>query len=272
MPILADQHMHSAFSFDSKAEMEDMVKGSIAKGLKHIAFTEHNDFLYPVSEEFPKGAWDLNVDSYLFDLLTMRDTYVRDIHIGFGIEIGMQPTALQQNIILANSQPFDFIIGSVHLVNGVDTYDPKFYEGRSANEAINEYLDDVLKNIKSFHNYDVLGHLDYLTRTLPGGEDDYKPSEYTDKIDEILSILVAKEKGLELNTQALQRGLKNPNPCPLILKRYRELGGEIVTVGSDAHKPEAIGGCFDKASDILKEAGFNYYTVFTARVPVFEKL
>lgn len=272
MPILADQHMHTDFSYDSSAPMEEMIGAAVEKGLKHVAITEHNDFNYPVSEQFPKGCWDLNVDSYLYDLLTMREKFAGKATIGFGIEVGLQESILKENSSLTDSQNFDFVIGSVHLVNGVDTYDEKFYRGRTPSEAINEYFDSVLANINKFKNFDVLGHLDYLTRTLPGHEADYKPSDYKDKIDEILKVLVENNKGLELNTQTLGKGFKYPNPWPEVLKRFNELGGEIITIGSDAHKPEAIGAGFDVAEEILKDTGFRYYCVYHYRMPAFVRL
>lgn len=272
MPIIADQHMHSSFSFDSKSEMTDMIEAAYNKGLKHITFTEHNDFDYPVSEQFPAGSWDLNVDSYLYDLLMAREDFYNKITVGFGVEVGMQESCFSKNNIMTNAQRFDFIIGSVHVVNGVDVYDDSFFKGRNAREAIDEYFDAVLTNIKKFKNYDVLGHLDYFTRRLPGGEADYKPSEHMDRIDEILRFLVENGKGLEVNTQTLARGLKNANPWPEVLKRYKELGGEIITVGSDAHKPEAIGAGFNNAAEIMQACGFNYYCMFVNRSPLFQSI
>ncbi len=269
MAILADQHMHSSFSFDSEAPLKDMVESAIRKGLNHINITEHNDFDFPVSEEFPEGCWDLNVDSYLYDLLRLREAYKDKITIGFGMEIGLREDSFRKNAVLTRNHDFDFIVGSVHLVRDIDTYDDRFYEGRSAKEAFNEYFDTVIANIKKFQNFDVLGHLDYLTRRVPGGESAYNPMDYADKIDEILDILLENEKGLELNTQTLGKGLEYPNPWPQVLKRYKEKGGEIITVGSDAHKPEDIAVGFDKAATILADCGFKYYTVFKDRTATY---
>lgn len=271
MPILADQHMHTSFSFDSKASMKDMIDSAINKGLKHINITEHNDFEYPVDEKNPVGCWDLNVDSYLYELLNLREVYKDKIQIGFGIEIGMQEVAFRKNAVLAHSHEFDYCIGSIHLVNGVDTYDPKYYEDKTPKAAFEEYYDCVIRNIRQFQNFDALGHLDYLTRKIPGGEDVYSPLDYIDRVDEIFNILIKDEKGLELNTQAFARGFKNPNPCPALLKRYKELGGEIIVVGSDAHTPEGIAAGFDIAEEMLKDAGFKYYCVFKDRIPTFQK-
>lgn len=272
MSILADQHMHTNYSFDSEASMESMVLGAIEKGLKHINFTDHNDFDYPVSEKFPEGCWDLNVDSYLYQLLSLREKYKEQIEIGFGIEIGLQDISFRKNAVLGRSHEFDFIIGSTHLVKNIDVYEPVYFEGRSANASLTEYFNEILKNIRQYQNFDVLGHLDYITRRLPGGEDLYKPSDYMDIIDEILNLIIENEKGIELNTSALNQGLRNPNPCPELIKRYKELGGEIITVGSDAHCPENIATHFKDAEEILVNAGYKYYSVFKDRVATFTKL
>lgn len=272
MSILADQHMHSSFSFDSKASMTEMVESAIQKGLTQINFTEHNDFEYPESEQFPKGSWDLNVDSYLYELLNLRAKYEDKITIGFGIEIGMQECAFRKNAVLGRSHEFDFVIGSIHLVNGIDTYDPVYYEGKTARQAINEYYETMLRNLRQFTNFDVLGHMDYVARTLPGGEKDYNPMDYMNYVEEVINILLENEKGIELNTTSIyKKNLSRPNPCIEIIKMYKEKGGEIITIGSDAHKPEHIAGAFDTAEAILKECGYKYYSVFKDRLPTYVK-
>lgn len=272
MAILADQHMHSEHSFDSEAGMDKMIESAINKGLNQICFTEHNDYDYPVSENFPKDCWNCNVDAYLYDLLTTRDNYEGKIKVNFGLEVGLQESCVEKNQMLVNSNMFDFIIGSIHLVNKIDTYEPVYFEGKSTKQAIDEYFEAMLKNIKLFNDFDVLGHMDYIVRTLPAGEDAYKPSDYTDYIESILDFLIKNGKGIEINTSALVKGFKMPNPHMNIIKRYKEKGGEIITVGSDAHTPENIAGKFNVAEDILKAAGFDYYTVFKYRIPTNVKL
>ena len=100
----------------------------------------------------------------------------------------------------------------------------------------------------------------------------YSYKQYADIIDEILKLLIEKGKGIEINTGGFKYGLGHPNPTEDIIARYRELGGEIITVGADAHKPEHVAFDFEKVSGILKEAGFSYYTVFKNRKPEFVKL
>ena len=270
--ILADYHMHSSFSSDSESSMEEMIKSAADKGLKYICFTEHQDHGYPKNTDYKDGDFSLNIDSYLYDLLCMREKYGNSIQIGFGIELGMQEQFLRETNITAASQMFDFIIGSIHVVNGIDTYYPEFFEGKSDKEAIEEFFAAEIANIKKFKNFDVLGHMNYIVRTVPGGEASYKYSDFSDYIDEILKYLIENGKGIEVNTSALYKGFAQPNPDFDTIRRYKELGGEIITIGSDAHSPEAVAASFDKAEKLLKDAGFKYYGVFTRRSCEFERL
>lgn len=270
--IIADCHMHSSHSGDSQASMESMILQGIRNGLQTICFTEHNDFDFPDGEHGPGTMFLLNPDSYLYDLLKYKEQYASQIRILFGIELGLQPSCMQQNAVLAKSYDFDFIIGSSHLCNGKDPYYPYFYEGRSEREAYLEYFESILENINKFSNFDVYGHLDYVVRYGPDSDANYSYAAYSDILDAILKALLDKDKGLEINTGGLIKGLRDLHPCTDILKRYRDLGGEIITIGSDAHSPEDMARHFDRAADVLQQCGFKYYTVFEKRVPEFIKL
>lgn len=264
MPVLADCHLHSSFSGDSEAPMNAMVQQAIAKGLKTICFTEHNDFHFP--GENPH-QFELNPDSYLYDLLRAREKYQDQIEILFGVEIGLQEEAAPLNMQLANGYDFDFIIGSLHIINRKDPYYPAYFEGRSDEDAYREYFECTLENLKAFSNYDSLGHLDYIVRYGKTKDADYSYTKYADYIDPILKLLIEQEKALEINTAGLRYGLRETNPCLDIVKRYHELGGELITIGSDAHKPEDVGYALDKAGELLKACGFNAYTIFSHRKP-----
>lgn len=271
MAITADFHMHSSFSGDSDTPMEAMILKGIELGLTHMCFTEHNDFDFPVTEETPEGMFDLNPDAYLFDLLKYRQKYEDRINVLFGMELGLQPHLIRKNSILAKGYDFDFIIGSSHICNKKDPYFPPFYEGRSEEEAYLEYFESVLENIKKFSNFDVYGHLDYVVRYGPNKDRNYTFEKYQDILDPILKLLIENGKGIELNTGGLKNGLKEFNPCSAILKRYQEFGGEIITIGSDAHVTDNIAAQFDKAADVLQACGFKYYTIFEKRIPEFKR-
>ncbi len=272
MPILADFHLHSHNSGDSEASMEQMVLRGIELGLDTMCFTEHMDYDFPDSEDGPGSIFLLQTDPYLYELASLKEKYRDRIKLLFGVELGLQPECMRQNAVFAKSYEFDFIIGSSHICHRKDPYYPAFYEGRTEEEAYREYFESVLENIRKFSNYDVYGHLDYVVRYGPNKDADYSYAKYADLLDSILETLIEKGKGLELNTGGLRSGLRDVNPCAEVLKRYRELGGEILTVGSDSHSDSHISFEFEKACELLKECGFRYYTVFEKRSPEFRRL
>ena len=116
------------------------------------------------------------------------------------------------------------------------------------------------------------GHIDYIVRYGPDQNRNYTYQTYQEILDEILKTLIQKGVGIELNTGGFHYGLGEPNPCTDLIRRYRQLGGEIITIGADAHKPEHIAYAFDKAAQILQSCGFSYYTVFGRRNTDFIKL
>lgn len=260
-----DQHMHCNFSGDSDALPEDMIKAGIAHGLSGICFTDHLDYDYP---EEP-NIFLLDFDNYFKVLSDLKEKYADKISVNIGIELGLQPQAAGQNLAVAEKYPFDFIIGSSHVVNHMDPYYPEFFAGRDEDAAYMEYFESVLENINSGVDFDVYGHIDYVVRYGPNKNAFYTYEKFKDIIDEILTQLISKGKGIEVNTGGFKHGLGHPNPTEDIIKRYRELGGEIITMGADAHVPEYVAYEFDKTAQIIKNCGFKYYTVFKNRKAEF---
>ena len=202
----------------------------------------------------------------------MKAKYEDKIRLLYGVELGLQPEILRKNAVFAKNHEFDFIIASSHICHGKDPYYPDFFEGRDDETAYREYFESILENIKKFSNFDVYGHLDYVVRYGKRKDTEYTYTKYSDILDEILKTLLDKGKGIELNTGGIKSGMQDFHPCMDILKRYRELGGEIITIGSDAHKPEHVAEHFDRAANVLKECGFGYYCIFEKRTPEFHKL
>ncbi|MCL2254074.1 MAG: histidinol-phosphatase HisJ family protein [Lachnospiraceae bacterium] len=272
MPIIADYHLHSSYSKDSIADMEEMIIRAVALGLDRMCFTEHMDIDFPVSEEMPEGFFILDTDDYFRQLAHWREKYSDRIAIGFGVELGIQPHLKDILEKYVSSYDFDFVIGSAHVANGKDPYAKTFFAGRSDRNAYREYFESIYDDIISFNDFDVFGHLDYVVRYGMNKDRDYFCEEYFDVFRNILTELVNKGKGIEINTGGFRYGLRELHPFNAILKLYRELGGEIITIGSDAHDPSDICRVFDRANETLAECGFKYYTVFDKRKPIFVKI
>lgn len=271
--ILADYHVHSHHSGDSSAPMEDQVRAAISKGLGCLCFTEHFDMDWPYENtpDLPEGFFDLDLQAYREEFLTLKEKYEGRIRLCMGIELGLQPhLAGELSSYMEKNPGFDFVIGSTHVSRRMDPYYPVFFEGISEKEAYRRYFEDARRSLEAFSGFDSYGHLDYVVRYGPSKDRNYRYEDYKDLIDPILEILVSRGICLEINTANLVRGCTAPSPSPAILRRFREMGGCGVTAGSDAHAPAYVGACFQEAALILKEAGFSEYTVFRNRIP--EKL
>ncbi|CVI67933.1 Histidinol-phosphatase [Clostridiales bacterium CHKCI001] len=265
--IIADYHTHTHFSSDSKTHPEAQIQSAVKKGLSYLCFTDHEDMDYCFPDEF-----QLDIPAYTSYMENLRNIYEKQIQIGIGIEIGLQPHLSKRLSDFVSTYPFDFIIGSSHVVQHMDPYFPEFWNGRSEKESILSYYEDTLENIKRFDCFDVYGHIDYIIRYRPDKTKPYNYTDYADILDEILKTLIQKGKGIECNTAGFKYGLSQPNPERALLTRYKELGGEILTIGSDAHEPAHIAYDFEKLPSLLKTCGFDYYTIFHNRNPEFLSL
>lgn len=276
--IQADMHMHTWFSTDSEACPCDMADEAVRKGLKTICFTDHFD--KDDLEWGEEGIFD--VDAYFVEMQKLQEEYAGKLNIRIGIELGLRTYLKDYYEELTKKYPFDFVIGSVHNVpykkdaEGNILYtDPaaeKLFKDRTDKEAYRLMMETTLENVRTSDCFQTLGHLDYVVRYGKSREKEYSYTDYADIIDEILKLLIEKEKGLEVNSAGLKYGLPFAHPHPDVLKRYRELGGEIITIGADAHKPEHIAYDFGKVEELLKACGFKYYTEFSKQKPVFKQL
>ncbi len=263
-----DTHMHSSFSGDCDSAPQTMIEAAVSKGLLGICFTDHMDYDYPVCPENPT-IFTFDPCAYDHTIHQLQREYADRLPVLYGIELGLQPHLTDRHKQLLEKQSFDFVIGSSHVVNGKDPYYASYYEGRSEREAYLEYFVSILENIRAFQDFDVYGHIDYVVRYGPDKNTYYSYADYADVIDEILKQLIHHGKGIEVNTAGFKYGLGHPNPCEDILKRYRELGGEILTLGADAHQPEHIAYDFQRLPKLLQTCGFSYYTVFKNRKAQF---
>ncbi len=265
---LFDYHLHTGFSEDSDTPPEDMIKSAIQKGLASICITDHHD------PDFPgEGSlFFLDTDAYYPRMAALQEEYRDRIDIRIGVEIGLQPHLADYFTEYLSRYPFDFVIGSTHVVRNMDPYYPAYFQGREEQEAYLEYFQTVYDNLQAFPHVDVCGHLDYIVRYGPHKNACYSYRRYQEILDAILQLMVEKQIGLEVNTGGFKDGLGTTNPIPEIIGRYLELGGERITLGSDAHTPEVIAHKFPTALSLLREWGVNYLCTFSHREPVFHRI
>ena len=276
--MLADYHVHTHFSDDSVYPMEQVVRDAIDRGLGELCFTDHVD--YGVKADWDSGAEILyrhgeplaNVDypRYVEEIRRLRGLYGDRITLKMGLEFGVQTHTIPQFEALFARYPFDFILLSIHQVEDKEFWTQDFQRGRTQREYNERYYEELLGVVRAYKNYSVLGHMDLIKRYDEAG---IYPFEKTkDLAAEILKVVIADGKGIEVNTSSHRYGLDDSMPSVRLLELYRDLGGTIVTIGSDSHAPEHLGAYIREAKDQLKALGFRSFCTYEKMEPVFHDL
>lgn len=261
--MLANYHMHTNYSDDSSFIMEDVVKKSISCGLDEICITDHIDCLTGINPNF-------SYKSYEKDFKICKEKYSDKINLKLGIEFGMQTSTIPQFEEIFAEADFDFVLMSCHLINDKWFWSNEFQSGKTQKEYNEQYYEEILRLVNSFDNYSVLGHLDVIRRYDLNGE--YEFEKVQPIVEAILKRIISQGKGIELNTSSFRYRLKDLMPSRNILKLYKELGGEIITIGSDSHCPEHVNSHLSDAINILQELGYKYFCTFDNMKPSYHEL
>lgn len=272
MEARADFHMHTEFSGDSEAPVRAMLDAALERGMEAVCITDHIDEDYPEDSETGTNPFLFDLDQYFQVLREIKKEYADRLDLRIGVELGLQPHLGERYRKLIETYPFDFVIGSLHVIHGMDPYDGVIFEGRSDADVYREAFQATAENLDQVKDFDVLGHLDYVVRYGRHQAREYSYRAFSDEIDEILKKVIHMGKGIEMNMGGFKYGLGFCNPHPDVIRRYRELGGEIITVGADAHRPEHVAFDFEKAGDILRACGFRYYAEYRNRKPIFRQV
>lgn len=260
-----DYHMHSHFSADCSVSTEDMVRGAIKKGLSEICFTEHIDYDYP-DKDF---VFEFDLTKYHEQIKDLQKKYKEEITIKKGVELGLQPYLLKRYETLMNEEIFDFVIASIHTADKKGLHDGEFFNGRSIEESYEIYYEELLDCVKNFKAFSILGHLDLVKRyTVPKQPDE----KFHEIIREIFREIIPAGKGIELNTSGKKYGLTSGMPSTDILNLYKDVGGEIITLGSDAHKESEQATEFQESLSLLDSLGFKYIATFKEMKPSFHAI
>ncbi|SEQ95628.1 histidinol-phosphatase HisJ family protein [Piscibacillus halophilus] len=259
-----DFHMHSTFSADCEAPMEKMAEAAVDKGVQSICFTDHIDYDYPDTSI----VFDVDLEQYEKAYQEVKQKFSTKLDIRKGIELGIQPHLIDQYKELIKANHFDFIILSMHTTDCKDLHSGKLFEDCTLDVAYEKYYTELLECVKRYDAFSILGHIDLVTR--------YKYEDgvhhFHEVMEDIFKTIIPRGQGIEINTSGYKYNMNRLLPSKDILQLYYDMGGEIITVGSDAHKPERVGDRIDEAYDLLREIGFTYVTTFKNREPVFHKL
>lgn len=262
--FLIDYHMHSKYSFDGKEEIYDLAKSAKAKGISEIAITDHVEFAADMEDDWAKLEEEASseIDSIIQEGIVILK----------GMELGNANLELEAANERARLFKGDFILGSVHNVKPMEDVLYYDYTKMDCDDFYCRYLDEILKLV-TFSDFDVLGHITYPFKGIyahTGRVPEF--SVYSEKMKEIFSVLVRRNKGMEINTSGLRASYKELLPDKKILQLYKECGGYILTLGSDSHVKEDVGTGIAYAAEQIREIGFEQIATYRNRKICFRNL
>lgn len=263
-----DGHTHSKHSFDGKERVEDICLAAVENGVKKLTVTDHCDLgLYEVSD------WRERMKKSHADTLACKQEFADRLDLGFGIELGQSihdPKGAAEAIAMFDD--YDVVLGSIH--NLRDTEDFYFLptENLDVRTLFARYYEELCE-LAEQNWFDVLTHITYCYRYIPGSLEKAPVTLYEEQLRRLFKTLVQNGRALEVNTSGVYRP-RGQTIMPQLweLKLYRECGGELVALGSDAHEARFIGGGIKEGQELLRQAGFCYQAVYRNRKPQMFKL
>ena len=267
--LLTDSHIHTNLSPDGHSSMHAMSAASAEAGVGIVCFTDHCDMVDWTHYAPSDGCLDM-----MPELIRQHSQLPDDLPIDVRVGIELGEAQLNRSPLDAVLQyPLDFVLGSLHVLrNFGDLYYIQYENLAHCRRVMSAYLDELIE-VAELDFFDVMAHIGYPKRGMRKYGCDYRltPENGGDKLRHLLKLLIQNGRGIEINCSGI-RDHCGPFPDLDVLRLYRELGGEIVTTGSDAHKTADAGKCLRDGAAVLKEAGFKYITVFKDRKPEFIKL
>lgn len=267
--ILTDSHTHSSQSPDGENTPEEMIEKAIELGIKHYTVTDHLEINKFYDEEF---LYEEPVKQSSLLVPRLIEKYRNSIDIHYGVELGQPVHDYELTRRMLDSYDFEFIIGSCHMVKGWEDFYYLDYRQTDPYRVLDLYFNELLE-MAQWGKFDVLGHLTYPLRYISG---DFgikiDMDKYKKIIEEIFRTLIKNNMGIEVNTSGLRQKIGVPLPDEKYVRMYRELGGEIITIGSDAHRTEDLGKGMAEGTEMIKRCGFDSICYYDHRKPIFIKI
>lgn len=255
-----DTHTHSIHSFDGHHSCEELCKGIIKNGGIGIAITDHCDI-----DGMKSDCWEFE-DKQFADVLKAKDKFA-DLTVLNGVELGQPLFQKELSEKFLQKYDFDFVLGSVHNLENMEDLYFLDYKKYDVYQLLHQYFDALL-DLAKWNKADSLAHLTYPLRYIVAREKiNIDMSKFDDVIEQIFSVIISNEKAIELNVSGLSMEMNDTLPNKKYIKMFKDMGGKYVTVGSDSHYRDKVCNNIDKGYDILKECGFDSFTVFEKRQP-----
>jgi histidinol-phosphatase (PHP family) len=275
--MLADYHVHSMFSDDAFEPPEKVIREAWKMNLDEICLTDHVDYgIKPdwdqaLTAKVFEGERVLNVDydAYFPTLEDLARTWSDRISVKRGLEFGVQTHTIPRYEQLFSQWPLDFVLLSIHQVGDQEFWTGEFQEGRSQDAYNHAYYQELYDVATSFEHWSALAHVDLIKRYDPAGVQGFPA--HRDLVAATLEHVIAQGKGIELNTSSVRYGLKDSQPAEEILRLYLDLGGKIITLGSDSHAPEHLGAYLRHFQHYLAGLGFEGFCTYDHMEPTFHR-
>ena len=269
MKNLFDTHNHCQFSFDGKrTTVESSARSAYEKGLAGICFTDHYDFFVPeVNAEIETIKPQIfDISRQQAEIERVQGLYDDGFKVLKGIEIGMSEESREQTRLILTENRFDQIIASIHYLEKSDPYYGGYFKGKDCRQAYGTYLETLYNEAVALKDFDIAGHYDYVARYAPFAQDSITYKDFGDIFDTLFRYLIENGKGLEINTKSCQgtKGRKTTVDRNVLL-RYREMGGEIISLGSDSHDAENVADGFAENAAMLRSLGFRWTSHYEKR-------
>lgn len=273
--MLTDSHNHTChFSSDAEMSISELISGCSQRGISRIAITEHYDYDYPHIEE-PVQTFDINQFVQAFEVWKKLSSSSLDLSMG--IELGYQSHIASIIDEVSLSAPFDSVILSNHLIDGKDVYFyPECYKIYSKEELHRKYIAILAEMAEKCSAYNIIGHYDYINRYCKKRNCYVLYSDCPKEFDALFETIISKGKSLEINTRSIHKLKQKKAKCVMpdseLLMRYKDMGGKMITLGSDSHTTSTLGIHFEETAEYLKSLGFKSNIYFKNRMPHEEAL
>lgn len=268
--MFADYHVHSHYSDDSTYKMRNVVEDALLLGIEELCFTDHYDLAIQKEEMARMDSATIHLPRYFKEIEKLQRLYKGKICIRKGMEFGVQYETIPDYQKIVAEYPMDFILLSVHQIDNKGYWNRKFQQGKSEREYYHDYYEALYNIVQHFHEYSVLAHLDLIRRY--DNNDGYDVMNDKEIITDILKYIIQDGKGIEINTSSVRYEIGDTTPAVSILKLYKELGGRIITIGSDSHKPIHLGAYVEEIKGQLKALGFHEFCTFDGMQPIYHHL